>query len=605
MVRAAAADPAGKSRRTGYLSDVLPALDQTEVASTMVTAAPRRLFVPTDLDVSDVSQLEPLYVALLERPVDTPEQLERWLNDVSELVAVVDEYGSRRYIDKSCHTDDPAIEKAYLHFVENVEPKTKPLFFRIQKKFMESPARGRLEGGRYRMLERKWGPDVELFREENVPLETAVTKLVNEYDKTMGAMIVPFRGKDYTLQQLARFIEEPDRQTRRDAWELTANRRLADREKIEQVFEQLLPLRQQIARNAGHADYRSYVWKEKKRFDYTPEDCLRFADAIAATCVPLVDELDERRRRDLGLEKLRPWDMAADPKNRPPLRPFNETETDPFIDKTREIFARLSPELAEEFETLRAHRNLDLASRKGKQPGGYQMSLEESRQPFIFMNAAGVQRDVETLLHEGGHAYHALAAAPDPLVWLRQPPMEFCEVASMSMEALGCEHFDVFYADPTDAARAKRTYLEFVIRSFPWVAIIDSFQHWLYTHPGHTGAERTAEWLRLMGRFYGKQDWSGYEAAREALWHRQLHLFHVPFYYVEYAIAQLGALQLWMKAKEDPRRAIANYRAALALGGTRPLPELFAAAGIRFDFSERTLRPLMNELRGELERLPP
>jgi oligoendopeptidase F len=420
----------------------------------------------------------------------------------------------------------------------------------------------------------------------------------------MGAMVVTFRGKDYTLQQLARFIEETDRDTRREAWELTVNRRLRDREAIEGIFEQLLPLRQQIARNAGHGDYRSYVWKEKKRFDYTPDDCLRFADAIAKTCVPLVNDLDRRRRRDLGLDTLRPWDMAVDPKNRAPLRPFAEDQTELFIDKTKEIFARLSPPLADDFETLRTHRNLDLGSRKGKQPGGYQTSLEEVRQPFIFMNAAGVQRDVETLLHEGGHAFHALASAPEPLVFLRQPPIEFCEVASMSMESLGCEHFDVFYADPTDAARAKRTYLEFVIRSFPWVAIIDSFQHWLYTHPGHSRDDRTAEWLRLMDRFYGEQDWSGYEAAREALWHRQLHLFHIPFYYVEYAMAQLGALQLWMKARHDPRRAVANYRAALALGGTRPLPELFSAAGIRFDFSEKTLQPLMSELRDELERLP-
>ena len=570
----------------------------------MAFTAPRRSFVPADLDVSDAGQVESLYRSLLDRPADSPDRLERWLNDLSELVAVIDEYGSRRYIDKSCHTDNPAIERAYLHFVENVEPRIKPLVFRLQKQFMDNPARGGLEDGRYRMLERKWGPDVELFREENVPLETEVTKLNNDYDKTMGAMVVPFRGRDYTLQQLARFVEEPDRETRRQAWELTVGRRLQDRKKIEGIFERLLPLRQQIAQNAGHPDYRSFIWKEKKRFDYTPEDCLRFADAIAAACVPLVDELDRRRQADLGVETLRPWDMAVDPKNRPPLRPFAEDQTDLFIDRTKEIFSRLSPPLADEFETLRTHRDLDLGSRKGKQPGGYQTSLEESRRPFIFMNAAGVQRDVETLLHEGGHAFHALAAAPEPLVFLRQAPMEFCEVASMSMEALGCEHFDVFYGTPEEAARAKRSYLEAVVRSFPWIAAIDSFQHWLYTHPGHDRSGRTAEWLRLMDRFNGGQDWSGHEAAREALWHRQLHLFHVPFYYVEYAIAQLGALQLWMKAKEDPRRAIANYRAALALGGTRPLPELFSAAGIRFDFSEKTLRPLVNELRRELDRLP-
>jgi oligoendopeptidase F len=570
----------------------------------MDTPAPRRSFVPQQLDVSDFTQLEPLYRALLDRPVDMPERLERWLADVSELSAVVDEYGSRRFIDKSCHTDDPEIERAFLHFVENVDPKIKPLFFRLQKKFIDSPARAQLTDPRYAILARKWAADVELFREENVPLETQVTKLVNEYDKIMGAMVVPFRGKEYTLQQLARFIEEPDRDTRRQAWELTVNRRLADREPIESLFEQILPLRNQIARNAGHPDYRSFVWKEKKRFDYTPEDCLRFADSIAATVVPLVEELDGRRQAELGIETLRPWDLAVDPKGRPPLRPFDETQTDFFIDRTKAIFARLSPALADEFETLRTRGNLDLASRKGKQPGGYQMSLEESREPFIFMNAAGVQRDVETLLHEGGHAFHCLAARDEPNVFLRQPPIEFCEVASMSMEGLGSDHFDVFYDDPALAARAKRSYLEGVIRSFPWIAMIDSFQHWLYTHPGHTRQDRTAEWLRLMDRFYGRQDWSGYEVAKEALWHRQLHLFHLPFYYVEYGIAQLGALQLWMKAREDPRRAISNYRAALALGGTRPLPELFSAAGIRFDFSERTLRPLVNELRMELAALP-
>lgn len=570
----------------------------------MVANVPRRSFVPNDLDLSEVSQLEPVYQSLLDRPIESADALRRWLIDVSELAAAVDEFGARRYIDKSCHTDDLALERAYLHFVENVEPRTKPLMFRLQKKFMESRHRPGLDGVRYRMLERKWGPDVELFREENVPLETRVTKLVNEYDKTMGAMVVPFRGKDYTLQQLARFIEEPDRETRRQAWTLTAERRLQNREEIDALFEQVLPLRQEIARNAGHADFRSYIWKEKKRFDYTPDDCLRFADAIATTCVPLVDELDRRRKEALGLDALRPWDLAVDPKNRPPLRPFREDQTDLFIDGTKEIFARMSPQLAEEFETLRTRQNLDLGSRKGKQPGGYQSSLEESREPFIFMNSAGVQRDVETLLHEGGHAFHALAAAQEPLVFLRQAPMEFCEVASMSMEALGCEHFDVFYPNPLDAARAKRSYLEGVLRLFPWVAIIDSFQHWLYTRPGHSRAQRTAEWLRLMDRFYGKQDWSSHEAAKEALWHRQLHLFHLPFYYVEYAIAQLGALQLWMKARHDPRRAIANYRAALSLGGTKPLPDLFAAAGINFDFSEKTLRPLMNELREELDRLP-
>ncbi|CAN5532735.1 M3 family oligoendopeptidase [soil metagenome] len=569
----------------------------------MLSVVYTRSFVPAQFDASDFTQIEPLYTQLLTRPVDTVEQLEQWLTDASELSSVVDEYGSRRYIDKSCHTDDAEIEKRFMQFVEEVEPKIKPIFFKLQQKFLASPARKQLTGKRYYVLDRKWTVDVELYRDENVPIETDITRIVNEYDKISGKMMVTFRDKEYTMQQMARFTEEPDRATREDSWRASAARRLEDVEPIEDIFEKLLPMREKIANNAGLPDYRAYCWKAYKRFDYTPADCLKFADAIATACVPVVKELDLQRKAALNVDTLRPWDLACDPKNRPPLRPFQENQVDLFVSKTKTIFDRLSPELADDFDSLRQQNNLDLASRKGKQPGGYQMSLEESREPFIFMNAAGLQRDIETLLHEGGHAFHALAARDEPLVFLRSAPMEFCEVASMSMELLAVDHFDVFY-NAADAARAKRTMLEGIIRFFPWMATIDSFQHWLYTHPGHSRAERTAAWLAILDRFGGAVDWSGLEKVRESMWQRQLHLFHAPFYYIEYGIAQLGALQLWMKAKEDPHKALANYRAALALGGTRTLPELFSAAGIAFDFSDRTLRPLMNALAEEIATLP-
>jgi len=566
--------------------------------------ARKRRFVPERLDVADFAQLQPLYQDLLDRPIDSPQALEKWLADFSELSAVVDEYGSRRYIDKSCHTDDPQIEKAYFHFVENIEPKIKPLFFQLQKKLLASPHLASLTDPRYRILERNWRADVEIFRDENVPLETEITKLVTDYDKTMGAMVVEFRGKKYTLQQLGRFIEEPDRQTRQEAWELMTRRRLQDRERIDRLFEQILPLRAKVATNAGFSDYRAYTWKNYRRFDYTPADCLVFAESIEKSVVPLVREQDLRRRETMGLDRLRPWDLSVDPKHRPPLRPFAEDQVPLFVDKVREIFQRLSPQLAEQFDTLRQRNNLDLASRPGKQPGGYQCSLEESGEPFIFMNAAGVQRDVETLLHEGGHAFHCLAARDEPLVFLRHAPMEFCEVASMAMEAFAADHYDVFYS-PADAARAKRSYFEGIIRLLPWIATIDLFQHWIYTHPNHTRQERTAYWLELMQRFGSDVvDWIGYEDALEAQWQRQGHLFHAPFYYIEYGIAQLGALQLWMKSRHDPRQALAHYRAALRLGGTRPLPELFAAAGIKFDFSPRTIGPLIDAVGEELAALP-
>jgi len=563
-----------------------------------------RSFVPAQTDPTQFEQIEPLYKQLLDRPLETRAEIERFLADFSELSAVVEEQGTRLYIDKSCHTDDAEIERRYLHFVESVEPRTKPLYFQLQKKLLESPAVLQLNDPRLAILLRNWRPDVELFREENVPLETEATKLVNEYDKISGAMTVEFDGKERTMQQMARYQEQVDRDLRQRAWEITVDRRLKDREPIDDIFDKLLGLRQQMATNAGMGDYRALVWKAYKRFDYTPEQCLAFADAIADTCVPLVKRLDALRKRDLRIDRLRPWDTAVDPHNRPPLEPFKEDQTQAFVEKTRLIFERLSPDLARDFESLRTNRNLDLESRKGKQPGGYQAQLEEARQPFIFMNAAGLQRDVETLLHEGGHAFHFLAAsANEPLVFLRSAPMEFSEVASMSMELLGGEHLDVFYSE-ADSARARRTLYEGIIRILPWIATIDVFQHWLYTNPGHTREQRTREWLEILNRFGGDVNWSGYETYRQAMWQRQLHLFHVPFYYVEYGIAQLGALQLWLKAREDPRRALANYRAALKLGGTRPLPELFAAAGIRFDFSQQTLRPLIEALEEELANLP-
>jgi oligoendopeptidase F len=565
---------------------------------------PARRFVPDGVDVAAFGQIEPLFRSLLDRPIGSTEELAQWLADASELTAVIDEFGNRRYIAKSCHTDDQQAEQAYLHFVEQIETRVKPLLFALQRKFLDCPHRSELSGPRHAMLERRWRAEVELFRDENVPLETQVIKLASEYDKLCGAMVVSFRGLEYTLQQLGRFGEEPDRPTREEAWRLHAQRRLQDREAIETIFERQLALREPIARNAGLPDYRAWCWKAYKRFDYTPDDCIALANAIERTCVPLVRRLNRQRRSDLGLDTLRPWDLAVDPQGRPPLRPFTQEQVPEFVEKTRQVFGRLSPQLAEQFDSLRANNNLDLASRKGKQPGGYQCSLEEVRQPFIFMNAVGLQRDVEVLLHEGGHAFHCLAAASEPLVFLRSAPMEFCEVASMSMELLGSEHLDVFYPDAAHAARARRMLLEGILQFFPWMATIDLFQHWIYTHPGHTRQQRTDHWLGLLERFGADVDWSGLAEPRSALWQRQLHLFHQPFYYIEYGIAQLGAWQLWLKAMEDPRRALANYRSALSLGGTRALPELFRAAGIRFDFSAQTLGPLLAAVGEQLEALP-
>ena len=583
------------------MSDVK--LDPADRDPAVKAAARRRQYLPADFVPDTWEKIEPYVRRLQDRPVRSAADLEAWLLEFSELASVVDEYGSRRYIEKSCHTDDETIKARFLDFVENIEPKLKPELFELQKKLLESPFVGELEGPRYEILKKKWQADVDIFRPENVPLETKITKIVTQYDEVCGAMTVEFEGKEYTMQQMARFQEETDRELRQRAWQASTDRRLADRETVDKLYDEVLSLRHDVARNAGFDNGRDYMFKALKRFDYTPEDCHAFADAVEKHVVPLMRELDEERRQALGVEKLRPWDLAVDPRGRRPLRPFDPDNIDAFVDTTTGVFEKLDPALAADFRKLREAGNLDLGSRKGKQPGGYQCNLEETGIPFIFMNAAGLQRDVETLLHEGGHAFHTLAAANEPLTFLRHAPMEFCEVASMSMELLALPHLGDYFENPEEADRARRHQLEGV-SILGWIAIIDQFQHWIYTHPDHSHDDRTAKWNELLSRFHHDLDWSGIEEARDAMWQRQLHLFHVPFYYIEYGIAQLGALQVYNNAKQDAAKALEDYRNGLRLGGTRPLPQLFEAANIKFDFGDKTVKPLVETLREDLSKLP-
>ncbi len=550
---------------------------------------PRR-FVPADADMGDPAQIEPLYQRLLEARPDSPQALEQWLYDASELASCLGEEGARRYVAMTCQTDDPERERAHLFFIEQVVPKVKPLSHALDEAYLRSPHRTHLPA-RYALLDRFVENRVALFRLENVPLETEEAKLKTEYQKITGAMTVVFREKEHTLQQMAPYLEETDRSVRQEAWELVARRRRQDREALEALFDRLLALRGQIASNAGCADYREFSFRRLARFDYTPDDCLRFHEAIETTAVPLARRLLEERRAALGVESLRPWDRDVDPQGRPPLRPFDGPEA--LVAGVEEIFARVDPELGQQFHFMRDRSLLDLESRKGKAPGGYQNTMHERRVPFIFMNAVGVDGDLRTLLHEGGHAFHMLAAREEPLITYRHSPMEFSEVASMGMELLASPHLGVFYRDPADAARSYRELLEGIVLLFPWVATIDAFQHWLYTHPGHSRDERRAAWVRTFRRFAPVVDYSGHQDVLDHLWHRQLHVFTAPFYYVEYGIAQLGALQVWRRAQADHPSAVRQYREALALGGTQPLPALFAAAGIEFDFTTRTLSPLM------------
>lgn len=554
-----------------------------------------RTFVPATIHWSDWLQIAPLFDALDQRVLANDADREQWLRDWSELSAALDEESSRRYITMTCHTDDAAAEKAYLQFVEVIEPQLKPRQFALSQRYVAQP----LTTPRYEVFNRDIAVTIKLYRSENVPIETEESKLGQQYQKLAGSLTVQFRGEEKTLTQMSRNLEEPDRALRQEAWELVTRRWLQERENFDAQFDQLRQLRCQIAHNAGFDDYLAYIFRARRRFDYTATDCRQFHDAVESEVMPLLRQLQANRRRQLNLPALRPWDLVVDPLNQPPLRPFSTVEQ--LSTGAQEIFQRVHPDLGVDYRLMREQQLLDLENRKGKAPGGYQCTLNEARVPFIFMNAVGVQRDVETLLHEGGHAFHALARREEDLLAYRDGvPIEFAEVASMSMELLGGEHLDVFY-NPEDANRARRTHLEQIVTILAWIATVDAFQHWLYTHPNHAPTERAAAWVNLRKRFGGDVDWTGYEDARANLWHRQLHIFLHPLYYIEYGIAQLGALQIWANSRREKSGALAAYRRALALGGSRPLPELFAAAGCRFDFSAATLRPLMTMIRQILE----
>ncbi|MDW8110565.1 MAG: M3 family oligoendopeptidase [Candidatus Bipolaricaulota bacterium] len=557
---------------------------------------PRR-FVPQNADMGDWAQIEPLLDELERRSPKNGQELEQLLLDFSELASAIYEEGAVRRIRMTCQTDNEEYKKAFLHFVENIEPKLKPRLHQFRVKYVQTAARKELPQARYLVFDRSTVNAVELFREENVPLETEATKLGQKYQTISGAQTVHFDGREQTLQQMAKYLEETDRTLRQSAWEKSEERRLQDRDALNALYDELIEIRQQIARNAGFANYRDYVFRARERFEYTPEDCFRYHQAVERHIVPLMRQLQRERQEKLGLKELRPWDLSVDVEGRPPLRPFGNAQQ--LIDGCQKIFSQLDSELAEQFRQMAELNLFDLESRKGKAPGGYQATLAERRLPFIFMNAVGRDGDLRTMLHESGHAFHTMATRQEHFWPYRHAPTEFAEVASMSMELLSKPYWTVFYTED-EAQRSSQEHLRGIVSLLAWVATIDAFQHWIYTHPRHTVAEREAYWLELRRRFGGIESWAGYEDAQKNFWQRQLHLYLYPFYYIEYGIAQLGALQLYARAKSDPREALTAYKRALALGGSRPLPELFKAAELKFDFGEETVKRAAELLRAEL-----
>ena len=557
-------------------------------------------FVPDDLDGSSWEFIEPYMNDLRDRKLSCSKCLETFIADRSSLSEVISEARARLYIDMTCHTDDEEIQKSWMQFVENVQPKLSEYSDILNRRLVEHEALDELPE-RFGILVKGLKTDIAIFREENIPLSTQATKLVTEYNEICGAQMVEFDGELKTFAQMAIYFENTDRTIREAAWKAVSERRFEDNERVSEIYDELIQIRHKMATNAGFEGFQQYMFASMHRFDYTIEDCLEFHESIETVCQPLRHRTDGERMRELGVDSLRPWDMGVDVKGRPALQPFNDIQE--MVDGCSRIFHNMSSELGDYFDLLDTNDCLDLDSRKGKAPGGYQYYLQKSRIPFIFMNAAGTQRNIETMIHEAGHAFHSFYSGHLDLIHERDSPIEFAEVASMSMELLTHPHWEEFY-ESKDADRARRKHLEDIISFMPWMATIDAFQHWVYANPDHSREERAAKWLELGERFGPNVDMTGFEDIHKVSWQRQGHLFGVPFYYVEYGIAQLGALQMWKYHRRDTQDALDRYKAGLSLGYTRGLTELFQASGLELSFSESYVGDLIGEIHEALAELP-
>ena len=540
----------------------------------------------------------PYFDDLAARPLD-PSTIEAWLAEWSRLEELVTEAASRAMIAYTIDTSDREKEADHLRFSTEVLPKMEERSVDLARRLVES---GHSTPELATTLAR-FRTQIEIFRDENVPIFAELEEHSARYQRITGSIMVKWEGVELPLPHLQPYLKSPDRAVRERAFRAASLPYIERRDELATLFDRMYQLRMRAARNAGFANFRDYIFPAKFRFDYTPADCERFHEAIEQTATPAVERVMEARRKRLGLDVLRPWDLAVDPYREKPLRPF--TDASELVGKAQPVFERIDPLLGREFQTMIDEGLLDLESRKGKAPGGYCETLHFSGRPFIFMNAVGLVEDVMTLLHEAGHAFHAFAAHRLPLIWQRHPGSEAAELASMSMELLATPHLTqpAGYFTAQDARSAWLEHLEDVLLSLVHIASVDAFQTWIYTSgQGDNADARDAAWLRIRSRFERGVDWSGLQQERVARWHRQLHIFMYPFYYIEYGIAQLGAVQVWRNSLEDPVRAVARYREALSLGAVQTLPEIYRTAGAHLNFDVDSIAELVQLVERHIER---
>lgn len=563
----------------------------------------KRQYLPQDFTISTWDQLKGYFEELSQRPIDSAAAYRQLLRDISELESMVSEDMAWRYIKMTCDTTNEALEAAYIDFVTNIQPNIAPFEDLLNKKINESPFKSELESDKAFMIYfRAIKNAIELFREDNIALLSELQTLAQKYGSISGAMSVEIEGETLTLQQAANRLKLTDRAKRKDAYEIINQRRLQSKDELDELFNQLIKLRHQVALNCGFSNFRDYMHQAMGRFDYSVEDCFSFHEAIETVVVPLCRKIEEERKANLGYESLRPYDLAVDSLNRQPLKPFEGGKE--LLEKSIACFEVVEPAFADNLRVMADKGFLDLESRLGKAPGGYNYPLAESGIPFIFMNAAGSLRDVETMVHEGGHAMHSFLSEHLELNAFKNAPMEVAEVASMSMELISMEGWNKFFSDEKELNRAMVEQLEGVIATLPWIATIDAFQHWIYTHPEHSNEERKSAWLTIAKRFdTGVTDMSGYEHFMEYSWQKQLHLYEVPFYYIEYGFAQLGAIAIWRNVLNNKKDGLDGYKHMLELGYTRTIPELYEAGKVKFDFSKSYVGELFGFVWDQLQEL--
>lgn len=561
-----------------------------------------RIFLPNELVIDSWEKLKVFFDDLKNRNIGNVSDLENWLRDRSELEAVLEEDMAWRYIKMNIDTTDVELAESFNFFIAEIEPNVAPYTNEFNIKLVNSPFINDLNAEKYYIYLRGIKKQIKIFRQENIELNTKLQSESQKYGAISANMTIEYDGKELTLQQASNYLKNTDRKIREEVFQLMNEARFKSEHELNELYSTLIKLRNKLAKNAGFENYRDYMFAELGRFDYEVKDCFNFHEAIEKEVVPITNSFDGEKKRLLGLEMLKPWDTSVDPTGKPALKPFDGGEE--LINKTITCFNNIKPFFGECLSIMKELRYIDLDSKKGKAPGGFNYPLHEIGVPFIYMNSVGSQRDLVTMVHEGGHAIHSFLTRDLELTGFKDTPSEVAELASMSMELLSMDYWNEFYTNPEELKRAKKEQLEKALETLPWVASIDKFQHWVYENPNHNVEERYVKWNEIMKAFGSNQvDWTGNEKSLSSLWQKQLHLFEVPFYYIEYGMAQLGAIAVWRNYKQHPEKAIEQYIGALKLGYTKSIKDIYKTAGIEFNFSQAYVKELVDFVKDELKKI--